>query len=247
MSNNARQLLWKISLSMTSLYSPAEDFIILENNKNFWNMAKKNNFKIPPEILHGFPKSGSKFVNDSTKNRLKRFLGSFYGVHDKEELIDRLNMLLSKSQLTRIFNERRNYLMFLPYRERPSFIESFFNAEGTFTEYSLVNEYGKSLPPAGIFAFDISNHIRLCRIGGFLGYLDETELIDNLHKPATLAQSLYSSFEEFGFAATVGLMFCSVNRYGEYNYEYDYIGNLKKLLTHPKSYYRNLDWNMNLA
>ncbi|WP_242971648.1 DUF1266 domain-containing protein [Acetivibrio saccincola] len=81
----------------------------------------------------------------------------------------------------------------------------------------------------------------MCRLGGFLGYIDENKVHKYLEKSALLAQKYYSGFCEFAISSTVGILFYV--DVIEKNYYDMLLMRLKKLLTYPESYFKNLDWN----
>ncbi len=244
MRNNAKQLIWKLFLSVTSRYDPFEDYLVMEK-RGFWNSVKKDKIEITQELLQGFQKSESKIVMMRLESGMSGYLLYFCNVSNEEELKCRVEDFLGGSRVNKIFNEKRSELISLPQKRRKEYITSFGYDNKILRQYLFINQYDKMLPPSGILAFDISNCVRMCRFGLHLGYINEKELMEYLHKAAVLARKHYTGFEEYGLSATAGLLFYSLVTNTQYTY--DYIGSLKKLMMQPYSYFKNLDWNMDLG
>ncbi|MDQ2085083.1 DUF1266 domain-containing protein [Herbivorax sp. ANBcel31] len=245
MSEHILKNLWKISLGICSVFGSERDFDILTKYKNFWQKATKNKIKFSNELLYGILSTDSYYLTKAYNTAAKEFVCNKCQVFNDEDIEIRLNEYLSGSNITNLFNKKRHFLISLTPKEKSSFIDSLKEKNKyEYESFSLINQYDKSLPGAGMLAFDISNYTSLCRLGAFLGYLDENKAHEYLVKSARLAQKNYSSFYEFAVSSTVGILFCKYNI--DKNYYNLQLERLNKLLTHPKSYFTNLDWNEKL-
>ena len=92
----------------------------------------------------------------------------FCNVFNKEDLELRLDEYLRGSNISEFFNKRRSFLISLPAEERIKYINSLKEKDiREYLKFSLINQYDKCLPKAGIYAFDLSNYTSLCRLGDF--------------------------------------------------------------------------------
>ncbi len=159
-------------------------------------------------------------------------------------IVHQLDELFDGSKARNAFNEKRKVFVSLPYIERLSLTDKNKYGEVDAYQYEIIYNYESLLPKAGILAFDIANYISICRLGAFIGYIKIDELIRRADEAAVLAQKSYGSFQEFGYASMIGLLFDA----GKIEYEkYKcYFERLNKILSHKDSYWRNLQWDMNL-
>lgn len=239
--NNTNQILWKISLALTSIYGPDDDLEILSSRDSFWNEVNTGITALPVEILTGLPETSSRLVKLGYEERLQKYLNDIYGIKDKRSFISVIRSFFEANKSRESFDSKRNQLLSLCAADREKFLSSIGkNRESVL--YELVNSYEKTLPPAGIYAFFISNYICLCRIGLYFGYLTTEEMIDIIHEPAKEAQKHYSSFKEFGISSIVGMQyyFCEP-KLNEMHQR-----RLLSSLTDRSSYWTNLAWKTDL-
>jgi hypothetical protein len=243
--DNILKTLWKISIGTCSVFGPDMDFEIINKHKSFWKKVQKNKMGLTKELLFGVVSTDSNIVSMVRKTSVLRFVKGFCNVFNKEDLELRLDEYLRGSNVSEFFNKRRSFLISLPPEERIKYINSLKEKDiREYTKFSLINQYDKSLPKSGVYAFDLSNYTSLSRLGGFLDYIDENKVHKYLEKSALLAQKNYSSFREFAISSTVGILFSEdiIDK----NYYDMLLLRLKKLLTYPESYFKNLDWNQKL-
>jgi len=237
--------LWKISLSMTSTWGPEKDFELMEKYKPFWKKLKRGKLRITSEILHGVSESSSSFFERQQSSRIKTYLQKVFYIFDEDSYRKCLDYFFNGTNIKKSFEDKRNLILALPQKERSLYINSFAHQREEHGKLSIINQYCTALPSAGIMAYDISNCVCICRLGLYQGYLKEGELSSYLDPLALKAQENYSSFEEFGLSSIVGLLY-SMDEVdlNAYNYCMD---KLKLAVTHPQSYWNNIDWNLNLS
>ncbi len=243
-SEDLKQL-WKISLSMTSTWGSEKDFEIMEKFKPFWKKVNQGKLKITSEILHGVPESSSSFFTKQQNSRVKTFLQKVFYISDEDSFRKCLTYFFNGTNIKKSFEDKRNLIIAFPPKERSSYINSFSQQHEEYGKLSIINQYCTALPSAGIMAYDISNCVSICRLGLCQGYLKESELAAYLDPLALMAQENYSSFEEFGLSSIVGLLY-SMDKVDEKAYNYC-MDKLKMALTHPQSYWNNIDWKLNLS
>lgn len=237
---NEKQL-WKISLSMPSLYGPNNDLKAISRHICFWRNINKNKISVTTDILLGVPKN-LPAISMRNQDVIRKFLEKTFNIYSKEDLLFRLSEYSQGSMTNKAFNARRQTISFLPQKEISLLLNSLPEDSNEFFQYSIAVQYDKTLPPSGILAFDIANYISLCRLGATLGYLGKDEMLDYLYKPSILAQENYSGFYEFGIASTVGAIFC--NGYTGFG---KYFDSLNKAINHKNSYWKHLDWYTKLT
>lgn len=245
MTNEVITQLWKISLSMTSVWGAEKDFELMEKFQPFWKKLHSGNLMITKEILQGVPQSSGSFFEQQQNLRIKTFLRDAFYINDEDSFRKCLTHFFNGSNLKRSFEDKRNLIVSFPQKERISYINSFAQQREEHGKLSIINQYCKALPSAGIMAYDISNCVSICRLGLYQGYLKESELVKYLDPLALRAQENYSSFEEFGLSSTVGLLY-SMDKVNENAYNYC-MEKLNMALTHPQSYWNNIDWNLKLS
>ncbi|TYQ15682.1 UNVERIFIED_CONTAM: uncharacterized protein DUF1266 [Acetivibrio alkalicellulosi] len=245
LSEHILKNLWKISLGICSIFGPERDFDILTKYINFWQKAAKNKIEFSNELLFGILSTESYYLTKAYNNAAEEYVGRRCQVFSTEDIEIRLNEYLNGSKIRNLFDKKRHFLISLTSKERSSFIDSLKEKNKyEYESFSFINQYDKSLPGAGILAFDLSNYTSLCRLGAFVGYLDKNKALEYLTKSALLAQKNYSSFYEFAVSSTVGILFCKNNF--DTNYYNLHLERLNKVLAHPKSYFTNLNWNEKL-
>jgi hypothetical protein len=244
MAGNLKQLLWKLSLGLCSIYGPENDIETIQNYKDFWGRVSKNEILPTRDLLCGIPETSSEFVLWLYKERVESFLERFFLIHGESDLKERLEELLKGGPFRTVFDTKRHLLMSMPYEERLRFISSFPENSDEHARYSIINQYHKSLPPAGILAFEISNYVNICRLGVYLDYLQVDELEFHLNQAAALAKRNYENFGNFALSSAVGTLFKYGNMSGIISP--DLYNNLQTALTNPLSHWRNMDWNLEL-
>lgn len=245
MVSDVMKKIWGLSLSLTSIWGSDTDYQIIEKFKPFWKRVKKGRLDLTKEILQGVPESDGNFFKRHSDEKVYSFLRETFNISDKSSLENCVAYLLNGSNLKRSFEEKRRLFVSIPQKERKSFINSLSQNPKEYAQYSIINQYGKYLPSAGITAHDISNCVSVCRLGLYAGYLDEDKFMEYLDPLTKIAQVSYCSFEEFGLASTVGVLYF-LEGYNENVYN-EYLENLTVALTHPESPWNNLDWNMDFS
>ncbi|WP_044641203.1 DUF1266 domain-containing protein [Risungbinella massiliensis] len=166
---------------------------------------------------------------------------SKWGISNGPELKQQIDWFLHQG-VRQEFKEYRNQMTALTETARTQYIES-SKEEAHYGKLYQVNSGIQSLPPAGIFAFDLAWVIHLCRIGRSLRYLSKGEAWDRMIQASQLAQQSYSTWSEYLNAFLVGRLFheseVNFNSSGGKNVA-SYIS---ILLYSPKSPLLKLEWN----
>jgi hypothetical protein len=228
--------LFQLSLGMASAYGPKEDLEIIRETKDFWGQSNARDFIIPREVV-----CGAKPSVTLSYNKIFRFLYGTYKINSPESLVQSLEYFSSGGTERVKFDRNRRELASMTYAEKQMLAQKLVNRNDSTITGLLPLQYDRRLPEAGILAYGISNYVSICRLGFMEGYLGEKNVYELTSVVAKAAQNAYSGFEEFGLAATVGLLYAS----GE-NYRSSYAGysaNLVCALNHPLSYWRHLRWD----
>lgn len=241
MEDNISRQLWKISLGLVSIYGPYKDFDVINTYKNFWRKVKSGRLSVTEDILYGIPRTENR---TEARNKIMSFLTDVFHIQNTQDLMTRLDAYVKGSAVKKGFDEKRRLFVSLPQKERLSLMDPQKQGERKAYQYMVIDRYDRMLPPAGILAYDIANYTSLCRLGTYIGCVKEEDMMSSLQGAAIMAQKNYKSFEEFGYAGTIGLLF-QAGKVGDKEYR-DYFYELNKILTHKDSYWNNLDWNMEL-
>lgn len=241
MVDNISSQLWKISLGMVSIYGPYKDFDVLNTYKNFWRKMRSGRLTVTEDILYGVPRTENR---SAARNKIMSFLTDVFHINGTPDLMSRMDGFAKGSAMKKAFDEKRRLYVSLPQKERLSLMDPQKQGERKAYQYMIIDRYDSILPPAGILAYDIANYTNLCRLGTYIGCIKAEDMMASLQGAALMAQKNYKSFEEFGYAATIGLLF-QAGKVGDKEYR-DYFYGLNKILTHKDSYWNNLDWNMEL-
>ena len=238
--NQYQKTLWEISMALTSKYS--SDFILEVCKKHFKQGLSNNEpITLPDDILLSIPKSKGQ---SAVKTRLREIMDATeIKMSIEDYLMNALDEHLYLQSTHNFFNLLRQQQAVMTQQEKNNLLQKLGN------QYKLriVMQYDKVLPKAGILAYEISQYVSICQLSSYLGYLSKSELLENLHPVALLAQTNYSSFREYGIASTVGLLFYQAH--GQHSDDAFYRTAFKTLsycLNEPYSYWRNLDWNLAL-
>ncbi|KQO17183.1 DUF1266 domain-containing protein [Paenibacillus sp. Leaf72] len=236
-----KQRLWQLSLSMTSSYGSADDLEVLCSDQHFWKKVELGEATFSPELLYGMP-AAQGVRRASQKEGIRIYLRDDFEIPDKIQLYKKLDQLESDIVDISLFDDKRRMISAMPLRERDRMLEGITDEEAASSaSVSIVAQYDLTLPPAGIRGYHIANYVLLCRLGAFLDYLTEEEVFERLKLSSSLARQYFTSFEQFALSCAVGALFCSGK-----DFEEGILRNLYSSLYHPYSYWKNLDWDLDL-
>ncbi|AIG26837.1 hypothetical protein BRLA_c025180 [Brevibacillus laterosporus LMG 15441] len=173
----------------------------------------------------------------------KHSLARDWGIENKEDLLQSLQWLLNEGH-RHSFDEMKFFLSTLSESDQLHYIESIPKTSETYREYYIVRAYMDRLPLAGIAAWDWGRYAHLCRIGAFVGYLSDDEVLELVKHVARIAQQQYSSWQEFGTSFLIGRQFW----WGQTTSEsaVTMARFVRNLIIHPNSVWNRLDWNQPL-
>lgn len=176
---------------------------------------------------------------EDNKHALKRD----WGISNRTELINTLNWLIRDGHGVDFLKER-HFLSVISETAQNTYLNGLDKNSSKYTQYSLIKNYDKSIPNAGILAWDYGRYVFLCRDGIYLNYTSEEETWNLMLKVAKLAQKTYSSWREYGLAYIAGRQVWLNNISAESTEEQVY--RVKNLIMDKESPWNRLDWNIEL-
>ncbi|MFF2089260.1 DUF1266 domain-containing protein [Paenibacillus sp. NPDC058174] len=221
---------------MTAAYGSSKDLEGLCSVKDLWKKVGNKDYQLTPELLHGMPVY-NRLEQAGVKEEVEIYLRSSFQVHNAVNLREKLEALLIGSECVLQFLEIRKAITAMPYRERVRKLQAMKDDEQEAALYEIVMQYDLALPEAGILGFDIATYVSLCRLGAFMGYIDETEVFKRLETSTSMARQHFSSFEQYALSSAVGVLFSNDNVNKE-----EVLNNYYSSLHHPYSYWRHLEW-----
>lgn len=172
----------------------------------------------------------------------KRLLIKWWGVHNREDLLQVLSGQLTNGHNVSWMNFRKLLANKSPIDKGQvlTLLESAADPDGV----AVVKEHGDQLGERGLLAWDLCRYISLCRWGYQVGYLSEKEASERIIPVAKKLQKTYTSWEQLGKEYLIGRKFWSIKNYKED--ENDSMKNLSFLLKSPKSPWVYLPWDTQL-
>ena len=191
------------------------------------------------DILYGNVKSS---ISEKHINKSKEGLKNNWKITDRESFLKALDNILEEGFGVN-FKSFRDSFTLLPEHAKDGYINNIARESNKHLLHKIIKTYDKKLPKAGIAAYDYEKCINLCRAVSYIGYIEEEELWKCILKVSRLAQSQYSSWEEYGLASFVGYQLATT----EFNESIeDYFNIYKKLLVDKKSPWVRNSWNTKL-
>lgn len=198
-----KNILRALYLSLFSFLGEELDYESLETTSTIWNKLEKESFRIPKRILYGVPGKNEEKLRVVEVKMISNFLEIKHNIHDRESLIWEVDRLAKGSELTRRFQREVQRLRIMPDSHIKEVVESKYSSEKK-DKYELILRNKDDLTKAGLYAYDIANAIRICRLGAFKGYLTNEEMLSKVLEIADKAYENYDSYEEFGIACRLG-------------------------------------------
>jgi hypothetical protein len=106
-------------------------------------------------------------------------------------------------------------------------------------------QYYDALGDKGLFGWDYSRYICLCRWGYMAGYLSEEQAWKKIMPVAKLIQSKFDSWQDLGQNYLIGRQFWSYEETKIWGYQYE--DACLRLLDMPSSPWNKLPWDMDLT
>lgn len=198
-------------------------------------LAQQNNSR--HDILYGYEKT--KVAIDSMKHVLSRD----WGIDSKSKLLSTLEWLLTDGHGVDFLKDR--YLIStLSEVAQNDYIENLYKKSSEYVQSQLVKIYNKSLPQAGVLAWDYGRYVFLCRCAAATNLISEEEAWELMLKVAKLAQKAYSSWREYGLAYIAGRQTWLTNISSDS--AEDQLERIKPLIIDKNSPWNILDWNVSL-
>ncbi|AKN29853.1 hypothetical protein Ccar_02945 [Clostridium carboxidivorans P7] len=166
-----------------------------------------------------------------------------WGISNKADLLGSLNWLLKDGHGIDFLQERY-FFSTLSETEQNTYLNRLDKNSSKYIQYSLIKNYDKITPNAGVIAWDYGRYIFLCRDGVFLNYISSEEAWNLMLKVAKLAQKAYSSWREYGLAYIAGRQTWLKNMSADSAEEQ--VSKIKNLIIDKESPWNTLDWNTNL-
>jgi hypothetical protein len=141
-------------------------------------------------------------------------LAAWWGVHDRRELLERLDRLSKKGHSERFLELAERYAD--PVLAASAFEQALRSYDATaLHRMELVKEYREAVGDRALAAWDYSRYVSLCRWGYRSGYWSEEEAWAHILNAARHIQSLLSPWEAFADNYYVGFRFYSVKAWLE--------------------------------
>ncbi|MDR2050043.1 MAG: DUF1266 domain-containing protein [Treponema sp.] len=188
-------------------------------------------------------------INENNRQRYLEVLKRDWNVNNREELLETIQK-----------TENEGHAASLKYIKE--IIQETLNENGEFTIVTVYNKYHLSsryynylkftvinwnrFGNRTILSWDLGRAIALCRWGYSAGFLTEEEAWEKIMGLAKKIQSLYQSWEEFGYDYYMGRVFWA-SGFGD---DINYLIQTDKLytnLTGEYGYWKNFEWNTDLT
>ncbi len=215
-----------LNLSKTTLWILALSALITEKN----------------DCRHDFFKCYDNKPN-MDKDAILKLMKRDWGVTCREELLKNLDWLENTGH-DQEFLDTLKHLDSIAESQVGPYIDCLQN-EKMKNRVVIVNNYRDLLGRCGIFSWDVSRHIFLCRWALQVGFLTQKEFFVRGFALAKKVQSLYADWNQFAIAHVAGRQFwlASIEKNNVTN-EYP---RFKRLMVHEYSPWNQLDWNTPLT
>ncbi|MHC4157500.1 MAG: DUF1266 domain-containing protein [Planctomycetota bacterium] len=174
----------------------------------------------------------------------KKLLDEWWGITSRGDLFDSLLSLHTWGHRER-FKQGGNYIENLSEEQYKDFLEQNKDDEQKLQEIKVVRKYYKELGEKGLWGWDYSRYICLCRWGYMVGYISEDEAWEKIIPAAKILQEKFDSWEDLGRNFLIGRQFWSYKHTKESGYLFEdaYL----RLLDIPSSPWNKYSWNMDLT
>jgi hypothetical protein len=174
----------------------------------------------------------------------KRFLvDSGWDIKNRDDLMDSLLWLDSGGHRSD-FKQWGKKIQTLTSDEYEKLLVEYHGNDKTLNKIKVAAAYYSALGDKGLFGWDYSRYICLCRWGYLAGYLSEEEAWQKIMPVATLLQSKFDSWQDLGQNYLIGRYFWSYEETKQDGWKFK--DAYMRLLDMPSSPWNRLSWDMDL-
>jgi hypothetical protein len=221
-------------------YQPASADVITDR-KQLWALATTAILTLRNSERHDTLDGGNDHAQVLTTNQ--QTLRDFWGVTDKQSLLDTLNMLTTRGHREG-FNNIGQQLMSMNDDQISALLQRFQGDPKRYNAIIIVHNNYNNLGAKSLLGWDLVRYIALCRWGYGAGYISADEAWQHIMPIARQLQHRFSSWEDIGNNYVIGHMFWQANQTEQTNDEYE--SYRLTLLKDPSSPWVNLPWNQDL-
>jgi len=185
-------------------------------------------------------------MNESGRNTWLNVMSRDWDVNTREELLETLESLENgghSASLKEIQNIIYEIYGITNEYDVITILEKYSWDETKINRYNYVTANWGKYYYRSIRSWDLGRSISLCRWGYNTGFLTEEEAWERIFHYAKIIQSLYNSWEEYGYDYLMGRVFWASGFREEENYFARTEPIYQKLL---RSYWSLIDWNIDL-
>jgi hypothetical protein len=175
----------------------------------------------------------------------KRFLVvSGWGVKNQADLLDSLTWIDNGGH-RKNFKWLGQRVQALTHEEYRKLLDGLQTDDERLNKIKVAAQYYEALGDKGLFGWDYSRYICLCRWGYMAGYLSEEQAWKKIMPVAKLIQSKFDSWQDLGQNYLIGRQFWSYEDTKLWGYLYE--DAFLRLLDMPSSPWNKLPWDMDLT
>jgi hypothetical protein len=171
-------------------------------------------------------------------------LSEGWGIDSREDLFETLERIDSSGHRTK-FQMWGSYVWSLSEEEYQQVLASKTNDEQTQQYIRIARQYYEQLGDKGLYGWDYSRYIRLCRWAYVAGYISEQEAWEKIMPVARMLQKKFDSYADLGRNYLIGRQFWSGGESERNGWEYD--DAFQRLREMRSSPWNRFDWDMDLS
>jgi hypothetical protein len=171
-------------------------------------------------------------------------LSEAWGIDSREDLFETLERIDSSGHRTK-FQMWGSYVWSLSEEEYKQVLASKTNDEQTQQYIRIARQYYEQLGEKGLYGWDYSRYIRLCRWGYVAGYISEQEAWQKIMPVARMLQNKFDSWSDLGHNYLIGRQFWSGEQSERNGWEFD--DAFQRLCDMRSSPWNRFDWDMDLS
>jgi len=186
-------------------------------------------------------------MNESGADTSLRILNRDWGIYTREELFETLDRLEDGGHPAALREIKRIIYECIKAGNDGSAISAILNKvqwdQVKINRFNYVNRNWEKYQNVTLQGWDLGRGVSLCRWGYNAGFITESEAWKRIFRIAELVQSLFSSWEEFGYDYYMGRLFWASSSGDEETYLERTEPIYRRLLN---SYWSWLEWNIDL-
>lgn len=243
---DVKKVLWALSLSlpayeMKEIKSIKFQMDYVEGNKLMWEAVEKGTFVLSHEWICGVSYRRGIAEMESYSSFVWSFLQKTMGIHNREDLLRKLDMYLGGSMVNKRFTSACRETLLLNHVQKSERLLKAGQQDDFL--YHLADQYCRVIPVGGLLAYDISCYVLLCRFGFFVGMIALDETIHYILETVGIVQKQYTNFEEYGLVSFIGHLYSN----GEVEAQKDIAKRLAYLLGEHGGPWASLDFHMEFS